>query len=149
MENIAELSNKDPEEIERAIEITKYSLQEKLEELKGEVKSTVEGVENTVREKLVSAKRAVDFRYHMQQRPWSFVAAAVVTGVVITKLANDAATASATSSSSNSNFNNGRPLKQLAFDEIRDSAGKELRQLKSTLIGSLFKTLRKMAEESF
>jgi len=88
----------DPDVIRQQIDETRSSLTEKLENLEGQVrgtvqeaKATVEGtiqsVKSSVHDTVETVKRTLDVRYQTERHPWAMVGGSVLAGFVIGSLA--------------------------------------------------------------
>jgi ElaB/YqjD/DUF883 family membrane-anchored ribosome-binding protein len=167
MYNLEDLNNKNATQIRSQIFKTQTALTQKSEQLKAEMQSAFTRTENSVKEKVEDIKQLFDLHYQIERRPWTFLAGAVATGVLIGKLITSASrdldlesqeshNGQITHRNINSNYYdemlplspNNNHKSQSILSRIANKFGDELTHLKSVSTGALFATLRELAKSS-
>jgi ElaB/YqjD/DUF883 family membrane-anchored ribosome-binding protein len=87
MDTAQGIDSDSPEMIREQIEETRASLGQKLESLETEVRSSVQGASDSVKETVNNVKRAFDMRYQVRSRPWVAVGAAFGVGLALGAMA--------------------------------------------------------------
>lgn len=151
MDNSQYTFETESERIEKQIEHTKISLAEKVEELQSEVSNTFQGAETSVRDTVAEVKRAFSFDHQMQKNPVIFVTGSLVVGLLVGRMLRSSGIKKERKETPELRQSSEQPTlaqPKSAFADMTDSLMADIVNLKTLAVGTLFATLREVAQSS-